>query len=172
MATIAEMRDAIEEQLRDLMLAEAGLDAVKVFMRGYDPRPRIDFYPLVEVFTEERVTESEETGFITYAYQVHLGVSVLIADHTNPDEDNPRKADVGSYITTGALVACVKDLLLKHRDLDGVSFTDGDGNLERVWYIELGTDTAGVEQRQNNYANFGRISFRARTRQQRVTLIG
>lgn len=168
MAEIREMRDAIEEYIRDLMLAESRLDDLKRIQRGHDPRTRLDAFPLAELFTEKRILASEETGYYTYTYRMHIGVSVLIADLTNPDPDNPRKADVRSYLDTGAFMVAIKDLVLKHPDLGGVQFVDPDGNVETAWWAEVEEDYAGVDNRQNSFTNFGQITFAVQTRQLRA----
>lgn len=168
MATPQGMRDVIEERLRALILgAPAPLTGLKLVIRGYDFRPQIGFYPFAEIFGEDRQTVTEETQVVTQDYLTHIGVSVLAPDIINPDYDQ-RTADVPSYLAVGGYIEALRALLLDHRDLDQVAWTDAAGNVETAWYLELRDDHAGVEQRQNNYTNFGRVSFVVHTRQQRA----
>ncbi len=174
MATVdnAFMIDAIADAVIDALEANTSLQAVKLFIDGGTPMPvPQDKQPFVEVIIGEEtpvgdmtggVSEQSYRGLLTFTAKFTQTAS---ADWLDPVEGDARRARVASYGLIKRLVMIAQIELQRevHQDLGGLATKidlDAQTVTEVVTAFRLdGPIVYGLDDRTNNYENFGSIGF-------------
>lgn len=177
MTTVTDyMINAIADALIDILEDDAALDEVKLFVRGGVPLPLpIDRYPFCEVIIGQETPEASLTGEL-YVCQYHGLVTFTAnlaassqADYLLTSTTDERRAHVASYDLIKALVMAAQAELQRHahHSLNDLQTTKTLGVLtidELVTEFTLdGTIVYGLDNRTNNYENFGSIPFTVET---------
>lgn len=166
------MIDAIAVAVIDALSANHSLDAIKLFIDGGTPMPvPQDKHPFVEVIIGEEtpvdeltggVSERSYRGLLTFTAQL---TQTARADWLDPVEGDARRARVGSYSLIKRLVMTAQVELQRevHQDLgELITAIDVDALTvrEAVTAFRLdGSIVYGLDDRANNYENFGSIPF-------------
>ncbi len=166
------MIDAISAALIDALIANTSLKDVKLFIDGGTPQPvPQDKHPFVEVIIGEEtpvdeltggVSERSYRGLLTFTAQL---TQTARADWLDPVEGDARRARVGSYSLIKRLVMIAQVELQRevHQDLGELVTTIAVDALtvrEVVTAFRLdGSIVYGLDERTNNYENFGSMGF-------------
>ena len=166
------MIDAIAVALIDALSANHSLDAIKLFIDGGTPMPvPQDKHPFVEVIIGEETPVDELTGGVSErSYRGLLTFTAQLthtarADWLDPVEGDARRARVGSYSLIKRLVMIAQVELQRevHQDLgELITAIDVDALTVREWVTAFRLDGSivyGLDDRANNYENFGSIPF-------------
>lgn len=179
MSTVADefMVNAIADAVLDILEDDAELDGVNLFVRGGVPLPLpIDRYPFCEVIIGQETPEAPLTGEL-YMCQYHGLVTFTAnlaaqsqADYLLASTTDERRAHVASYDLIKALVMAAQLELQRHdnHSLSDLQTTKTLGllTIDEVvteFYLD-GTIVYGLDNRTNNYENFGSIPFTVETR--------
>jgi hypothetical protein len=179
MSTVTDefMVNAVADAILDILEDDAALDGVKLFVRGGVPLPLpIDRYPFCEVIIGQETPEEPLTGEM-YICQYHGLVTFTAnlaaqsqADVLLTSTTDERRAHVASYDLIKALVMAAQLELQRHahhslNDLQ-ITKTLAPLSIDEVvtqFYLD-GTIVYGMDNRTNNYENFGSIPFTVETR--------
>ena len=166
----ALMIDEIATAVIAALEGNAALDEIQLFIDGGMPMPvPQDKHPFVEVIIGEENPDDELTGGLsTRTYRGLITISMQLTQNANADwidpvAEYPRRARVGSYRLVKRLVMVIQIELQRenHRDLDSLAtlITLGDLDVnEAVKAFRLdGPITYGLDDRTNNYENYGSI---------------
>ena len=162
----------IANTLIDILADNTDLDGVQLFIRGGNPYsvPQ-DYSPFVEVIVGEEtpvdnltgaVSTRTYTGLITFTAQMTLASN---SDWLAAVGADTRRTHIDSYDVIKRLVMAAQAELQRaaHADLDALTTHTPTGSVvvdEVVTAFRLeGALVYGLEQRDNNYDNFGSISF-------------
>ena len=166
------MITAAANALIDILIAKTSLSSINLFVRGGMPIPPLQSkYPFVEVLISEETPVDELTGGVSKRTYVGLiTVTGLFqqtseADWIDPYNSEPRRAAVTSYDVIKHLVMLIQVELEKesHHSLSNLTTTvtlSDQTIVEVVTAFRLeGAIVYGLDDRQNNYENFGSIPF-------------
>ena len=163
--TITALADAVIDILQEC----DGLSGVNLFIRGGTPMPvPQDYHPFCEVIIGE---ESPDTDYSGAVYQqTYTGIITFtcqqFSDSDWLDTVQNKRAHVGSYdvianLLTEAVIELQRDdwtslnnLIITNTFDSGVTLTE---TVTRFYLT--GPRVFGMEQRHNNYQNFGSVAF-------------
>lgn len=165
----------IQDAIRDRLKAASTLDAIKVFVRGYAVKPMTnDQYPFCEIIIGDEdgvedysggVLERSYNGLITFSTQ-SIGDLFSVSD---------REANVDSYDAVEELIVYASIELQKetHQSLGDLTTTLTVGtttitDVVKRFYLG-GPITYGIDDRGNNYENYGTIPFIVETERTIIT---
>lgn len=165
------IKRAMADYIQAALAGRAELDAIKLFIRGPAPMAiSSDLHPYVEIFIATESPVEDLTGGVTireYAGLISLSVQLTAqatADWLTPITD--RYLAQPSYDLVEELISHIMRELQKgeHHDMGGLTVTNADGSQETVTSFELADAvTYGIEDRTNNYDNFGSVPFKVET---------
>ena len=175
------IKQAIADAIRDALIANTGLSTVKAFIRGQAVRPVMqDLYPFSEVIIGEETGGDDLSGG-TYE-RSYSGIITFTATTTQTSGNDwvdvaSRKAESASYDTIEALINYAVLELQRDtwRDLGALSVTNTVGTLVIVdavtnFYLD-GPIIYGIDERGQNYENFGSIAFVCETQRTVKTIV-
>jgi hypothetical protein len=168
------MSDRLEERVRDLCLAHAGFDPVKVMYRGEPSIVPTHLHPFSTVFIRQEGEalgqdgHTDDTGPVRrWRYDGYISVEVLLPD-TRGLKPVARKADIPSYIDAKMLIQSAKQALWGWADpngditIDPVTSSDG-----KEITTELRVDqvqNALMTREANSFSNVATFAFHIYTR--------
>jgi hypothetical protein len=171
------MVNAIADALLDALEANSALDEVQLFIRGGAPLPLpVDRYPFVEVLIGQETPEEPLTGELytclyhgLVTFTANLAAQSL-ADWLVDSTTDDRRATVTSYDLIKRLVMTAQLELQRHvhHALGSLQTTQTIGaqtidELVAQFFLD-GPILYGLDNRTNNYENFGSIPFTVETR--------
>ena len=154
------MKNAIEQELQDLFIADSRLDEVKVFFIGEPPIIRDNDYPASVIFVEQQIPSDEETGIWVYTYSGYLAAETLIIDRY---EVKNRRSTMISFLTMRDILDSMTDIAEENLALGNII----SGN-ETTRVIKIGLKTYGFKERSNNILNRGEVPFEVQTQKPRA----
>lgn len=167
----AFMVDALADAILDALADDVHLADVQLFIRGGTPMPvPQDQHPYVEALVGEDVLGDELTGGVSrLTYRGLITASAQLAqsaaDWLEPLDGDARRARVPSYDLIKRLMMLMQVELQRaeYADLNGLITTMEIGEQtvrEAVTAFRLdGSIVYGLDDRTNNYENFGSIGF-------------
>ena len=175
------IKQAVADTIRDALIANTGLTSVKVFIRGQAVRPmRQDMYPFSEIIIGDEAGADDLSGG-TYD-RTYGGIITFTAITTQGSLNDwadvlNRKAESASYDTIESLINYAVLELQRDtwRDLGGLVTTNIVGTLiitDAVvnFYLD-GPIIYGIDDRGQNYENFGSIEFVCETQRTIKTIV-
>jgi hypothetical protein len=171
------MINAIADAVLDALEANAALDEVQLFIRGGAPLPLpTERYPFCEVLIGQETQEELLTGELNtclyhglVTFTANLAAQSL-ADWLIDSTLDERRATVTSYDLIKRLVMTAQMELERplHHDLGNLQTVKTLGLLTIdelvVQFFLDGTIVYGLDDRANNYENFGSIPFTVEAR--------
>ena len=145
------MKYAIEVELRRLFKAESSLDNVQALFIGEPNFVQLHHFPMIIIFTEQRLVFDEETGIWVYRYLGYVAAETFIQDDY---EVKDREMDVTSLLTLRSILDSVTDVMEDNQSLGNLL----EGN-EKVREIQVGDKNYGRQKRDNNHFNRGEVNF-------------
>lgn len=177
------IKQAIADTIRDALIANTGLASVKVFVRGQAVRPMLqDMYPFSEIIIGDEAGADDLSGG---TYDRTYGGIITFTALSTPSSLNDwstvtaRKANSVSYDTIESLINYAVLELQRDtwRDLNGLVTTNTVGTLVITdavinFYLD-GPIIYGIDERGQNYENFGSIEFVCETQRtvKRITTV-
>lgn len=160
---------ALADAIIDILQADSGLDRVPLFIRGGTPSPvPQDFHPFCEVIIGEEAPDTDYSGAVYQ--QTYTGIVTFTCQQFGNsdwlDTVQDRKAHVASYdiiaqLLSEAVIELQRDdwtsldnLVITNTFASGVALTE---TVSRFYLT--GPRVYGLEQRENNYQNFGSVAF-------------
>lgn len=175
------IKQAVADTIRDALIANTGLTSVKVFVRGQAVRPmRQDMYPFSEIIIGDEAGADDLSGG-TYD-RTYGGIITFTAITTQGSLNDwadvlNRKAESASYDTIESLINYAVLELQRDtwRDLGGLVTTNTVGTLVITdavvnFYLD-GPIIYGIDDRGQNYENFGSIEFVCETQRTIKTIV-
>ena len=166
-------KEAIEQKIIDLMLAESALDGLRVIFRGLPYAVAQEHYPFAEVLIESERTESVMTGNLHR--RVYDGVITINVRGQDAIQVANRTATVESYRTVQTLVDAIIDLFKRPANLTLADLTFSNG---AVLGFQIGTQaeygisiryrsgSVRAQARANAYDNMGSVTFSCITQEE------
>ena len=171
--SILEMVELCETKVLDLLLAEAGLEAVNVWFQGEPGPVPTRAFPIGTLFIENSGEATGEDGYgqstgMRY-YRMDGYASVDVIHRDAPDlgrqlASGARKVVVPSYVDARALLKFVVNTFLQWGGVDGHRIEEdpvvsADGKAETVGLV-IGDMRWGMARRRDNVSNHAALDFR------------